>query len=69
MTIFFGGLAINIETRKGMVQLDGFIDDAEAGLKAVGTAKTVNGVVAVDNQLHVKEGETSMGQLAGDRVC
>ena len=31
---FFGGMGINIETHKGVVQLGGWIDDAEAGANA-----------------------------------
>ena len=65
---FFGGLNINIETRKGVVQLGGFIEDAAAGSKAASLAETVNGVVAVDNQLHLKEGKASVGQVIDDRV-
>jgi len=65
---FFGGLNINIETRKGVVQLGGFIDDAATSTKAVSVAESVEGVVDVDNQLHVKEGKASLGQMVDDRV-
>jgi len=65
---FFGGMGINIETHKGVVQLGGWIDDAEAGAKAAELAAGVDGVKAVDNQLHVKQGKASMGQTVDDTV-
>jgi len=63
-----GGWDINLETRKGVVQLGGFIDDAEKGSMAAEKVKSVEGVVKVDNQLHVKSGERSMGQVVDDKV-
>lgn len=65
---FFGGMGINIETHKGIVQLGGWIDDAEAGAKAAELAAGVDGVKSVDNQLHVKQGKASMGQTVDDTV-
>lgn len=65
---FFGGMGINIETRKGVVQLGGWIDDAAAGAKAAELAASVDGVKSVDNQLHVKRGKASMGQSVDDTV-
>ena len=64
----FKGLGINIEVRKGVVQLGGFIDDAQTGADAARTAAGVEGVVEVDNQLHVKEGKASMGRSVDDKV-
>ena len=63
-----GGWDINLETRKGVVQLGGFIDDPEKGKLAAERAASVEGVVKVDNQLHVKEGERSAGQVVDDGV-
>ena len=65
---FMGGMGINIETHKGVVQLGGWIDDAEAGAKAAELAAGVDGVASVDNQLHVKQGKASMGQSLDDTV-
>jgi hyperosmotically inducible protein len=65
---FFGGMGINIETHKGVVQLGGWIDDAEAGANAAKLAAGVDGVKSVDNQLHVKQGKASMGQTVDDTV-
>lgn len=65
---FLHGANINIETRKGVVQLGGFIDNEAEGKEAAETAAAVAGVKSVDNQLHVKEGEATMGQMVDDRV-
>ena len=65
---FFGGAGINIEIHKGIVQLGGWVDKQEEADKAGQIAVGVDGVVEVDNQLHVKRGETSMGQSVDDRV-
>jgi hyperosmotically inducible protein len=64
----FKGLGINIEVRKGVVQLGGFVDDAKDAEAAARTAAGVGGVKKVDNQLHVKEGKASMGQSVDDKV-
>ena len=62
------GLSINIAVRKGVVQLGGFIDDAQVAEDAARTAAGVDGVVKVDNQLHLKEGKASMGRNVDDKV-
>jgi hyperosmotically inducible periplasmic protein len=63
-----GGWDINLETRKGVVQLGGFIDDPEKAKKAVELAGTVEGVVKVDDQLHQKSGDRSVGQVTDDGI-
>jgi len=65
---FFKGLGINIEVRKGVVQLGGFIEDAQLAEDAARTAAGVEGVVEVDNQLHLKEGKASMGRSVDDKL-
>ena len=45
---------INVETYKGAVQLSGFVS-SDAGIKkAVEVARSVKGVTAVKNDMHVK---------------
>lgn len=45
---------INVETFKGVVQLSGFVS-SDAGIKkAVEVARSVKGVTAVKNDMHVK---------------
>jgi len=65
---FFGGSAINTEVRKGVVQLGGFVDNVEKGAQAAAVAAGIYGVKLVDNQLHAKQGKTSMGQKLDDTV-
>lgn len=65
---FMGGMAINTEIRKGVVQLGGWIDDEEMGKQAAEIAAGVEGVKEVDNQLHVKQGDTTAGQKLDDGV-
>ena len=47
-------LQINVETFKGVVQLSGFVDSAQAAARAVEVAKSVEGVKAVKNNMSVK---------------
>lgn len=65
---FMGGAGVNIETHKGIVQLGGWVDDEAFAEKAATIAAGVDGVVEVDNQLHVKRGDASTGQVVDDRV-
>jgi osmotically-inducible protein OsmY len=45
---------INVETFKGIVQLSGFVRSQENINTAMATAKTVNGVSSVKNDMRVK---------------
>ena len=45
---------INVETFKGVVQLSGFVISQEAANKAVGVARTVEGVTSVKNDMRLK---------------
>jgi osmotically-inducible protein OsmY len=47
-------LQIDVETYKGVVQLSGFVDTAEAATRAVEMARRVRGVKMVNNSLIVK---------------
>ncbi len=47
-------LQINVETYKGVVQLSGFVDSANAVARAAQLASTVKGVKSVNNSLIVK---------------
>jgi hyperosmotically inducible periplasmic protein len=46
--------AINIETYRGVVQLTGFVADAEQAQRAASAAKKVEGVREVKNDVRVK---------------
>jgi osmotically-inducible protein OsmY len=45
---------INVETYKGVVQLSGFVDSAEAARKAAELARSVTGVTDVKNDTRVR---------------
>mgnify|MGYP001817734648 CR=1 FL=1 len=66
---FGEGASVNLETRKGVVQLGGFIDDVETGKKLAEVAAAVDGVKSVDNQLHAKRGDRSAGRAIDDGVA
>ena len=51
---FLKSFEIGVETRKGIVQLSGFVDSQNAASKAGQIAKSVGGVKAVKNDLIVK---------------
>jgi hyperosmotically inducible protein len=57
---------IDVDTRNGVVQLNGFVDTAEAKSEAENVARTVNGVKSVDNNLQVRDGARTMGNAVGD---
>jgi hyperosmotically inducible protein len=46
---------VNVETRDGVVQLAGFVDQADQKSKATELTRRVAGVKSVDNQLEVKQ--------------
>jgi len=45
---------ISVESFKGVVQLSGFVDSAQASARATQVAKSVKGVASVKNDLVVK---------------
>jgi osmotically-inducible protein OsmY len=47
--------AVNVETFDGVVQLSGFVDNAEQKSKAGEVAKQVKGVKSVKNDIRVKQ--------------
>jgi hyperosmotically inducible protein len=59
---------IKVETRKGQVQLSGFIDTRERMDKAIALVRQVEGVKGVDNGMTLKEGQTTMGNAVDDSV-
>jgi hyperosmotically inducible periplasmic protein len=44
-----------VETREGVVQLAGFVDNSDQKTKASEVTRRVSGVKQVDNQLEVKQ--------------
>ena len=47
-------LQINVETYKGVVQLSGFVDNADSRDKAAEIARKVEGVTSVKNDLQLR---------------
>lgn len=45
---------VNVETFKGRVQLSGFVSSSADAQRAVNTAKTVKGVMSVENDIQIK---------------
>jgi len=48
------GLAVNVNSYRGVVQLTGFVDDENQRTKAESIAQQVEGVTSVKNDLRVK---------------
>ena len=62
------GLDIKVETRKGVVQLSGYVDSQEQIDKAVAITKDIKGVKHVDNKMMLKGGEASVGEKIDDSI-
>ncbi|PTQ82573.1 hyperosmotically inducible protein [Nitrosospira multiformis] len=62
------GLDIKVETRKGVVQLSGYVDSPEQIDKAVAITKGIKGVKNVDNKMMVKGDEASVGEKIDDSI-
>lgn len=59
---------IDVEVYKGEVQLNGFVDSNAAKMAAADTAKNVEGVQSVKNNLQVSTAERSAGDVVDDTV-
>jgi len=59
---------IDVETFRGVVQLNGFVDSAQAKAAAVRVASSVAGVKKVENNLSVQETSRSAGEVVDDTV-
>jgi hyperosmotically inducible protein len=59
---------LKVETRKGSVQLSGFVDNQTQVERAMTTAKTVAGVTSVENSVAIKQGKESVGNAIDDSV-
>ena len=59
---------IKVETRKGEVQLSGFVDNQAQIDRAVAVAKGVEGVKSVDNKMSLKTTGTTVGEKLDDGI-
>ncbi len=62
------GTDIKVETRKGVVQLGGFVDNQVAVDRAMLVASRVVGVVSVDNAMTIKSGRVTVGNEVDDSI-
>lgn len=59
---------IDVETFRGTVQLNGFVDSATAKAAATRVASGVEGVKKVDNNLAIQDSKRSAGEVIDDGV-
>ena len=57
---------INVEVYKGVVQLNGFVDNEKEKAQAEAVAKAVEGVKSVENNLAIKQGKHTSGEIMDD---
>jgi len=60
------GIDVKVETRKGEVQLSGFVDDQSQIDRAMTIARNMEGVRSVDNKMTLKSGTASVGNVIDD---
>jgi hyperosmotically inducible protein len=59
---------IKVETRKGQVQLSGFVDTRERIDRAIALVRSVEGVKGVENAMSVKDGKATVGNTVDDGI-
>lgn len=57
---------IKVETRKGVVQLSGFVDNQTQADRARSIARGVEGVKSIDDAMTVKDGKATLGNTVDD---
>ena len=62
------GAAVKVETRKGMVQLSGFVDSQARAEGAMLVARAVEGVKGVENGMTIKDGKVTVGTQLDDGI-
>ena len=59
---------IKVETRKGLVQLSGFVNNQSQADGAITIARKIEGVKNIDNAMTLKEGKASLGNVVDDSI-
>ena len=59
---------IDVESYRGEVQLNGFVETSDMKSAATRVAKSVDGVKSVSNNLEVKSGDRTAGEVVDDGV-
>jgi hyperosmotically inducible protein len=62
------GGEINVDVNRGVVQLNGYVDSADERARAEKLARDVDGVQTVKNNLQVKEGSSTAGEVIDDSI-
>jgi hyperosmotically inducible periplasmic protein len=62
------GFDFKVETRKGEVQLSGFVDSQSDIDRAMGIARAIAGVKSVDNKVSVKVSKATLGNTVDDGI-
>ena len=61
-------LEIKVETRKGQVQLSGFVDTQARIENAIALTRKVEGVTGVENGMRLKDGKATVGNTVDDSI-
>ncbi len=59
---------LKVETRKGAVQLSGFVDNQAQIERAIATTRAVAGVTGVENGISLKTGNATVGNAVDDGI-
>ena len=59
---------LKVETRKGAVQLSGFVDNQTQVDRALAATRAVQGVKSVENNIALKGGSTTVGNAVDDGI-
>jgi hyperosmotically inducible protein len=59
---------LKVETRKGAVQLSGFVDNQEQVERAIAATRGVEGVLNVENAITLKSGSATVGNAVDDGI-
>lgn len=59
---------LKVETRKGVVQLSGFADNQAQVDRAIMTTRGVEGVKGIENNISLKSGRATVGNVVDDRI-
>lgn len=62
------GTDIKVETRKGIVQLSGFVDTQDQASRAMVVARAVEGAKGVENGMTIRGGPLSVGNKIDDSI-
>lgn len=62
------GIDLKVETRKGVVQLSGFVENQAQVDRAIAATSGVQGVRSVENGITLKEGKATVGNAVDDGI-